>query len=136
MNTHAHSVGFCGYEINRILLRHLATEWAGSKLPKADGFGLSLGDSGSTIAAGHFASITRIKAEYMCLHQDLEIPADDSVLSKSRDGFGNGMKSLLRAITVIRIGFQYKKILARVHHELPKDDQRVLSAPQRMKALP
>jgi hypothetical protein len=49
-------------------------------------------NSGSPIAAGHFASITRIKAEYMCLCQDLEIPADDSVLSKSPDGFGYGTK--------------------------------------------
>jgi hypothetical protein len=44
MNAHAHSVGFCGDKINQNPLRQSATEWAGSKLPKADGFGLLLGD--------------------------------------------------------------------------------------------
>jgi hypothetical protein len=59
--------------------------------------------------------------------QGLGILADDSVLSESPDGFGYGKKKLHRVMTGIQRGFQYKKVLARVDHELPKDDQRRLA---------
>jgi hypothetical protein len=61
------------------------------------------------------------------LYQELEIDADDSVISKSPDGFGYGTKKLRHAMIGTLRGLQHKKILARVDHELPKGDQRRLS---------
>jgi hypothetical protein len=58
---------------------------------------------------------------------DLGIPADYYVLSKSPDGFVYGTKKLHHVMTGTLRGFQSKKVLARVDHELPKDDQRRLA---------